>query len=116
MSRQLGQMVVAIQRSDEILGHAERSGMEVSEAKLEHAQARDALTKARVTIHSFDPKRVQADLAEGMKVTEKTYQAGVAALKERDYRRMGLGISLIAIVAVLIGLRLYIKKIEAPQA
>lgn len=116
MSRQLSQIVAAIQRSDEILGRAERSGMEVSEAKLEQAQARDALTKARVTIHSFDPKRVQADLAEGVKVTEKTYQAGVVALKERDYRRMGLGVSLIAIVAVLIGLRLYIKKIEAPQA
>jgi len=116
MARQLGQMTAVIQRSDEILGRAERSGMEISEAKLEQAQARDALTKARVTIHSFDAKRVQADLLEGIKVTEKTYQAGVVALKERDFRRLGLGISLIAIVAVLIGLRLYIRKIEAPQS
>ena len=115
IAHELSQMVAAIERSGEILGRAERSGMEVGEAKLEQAQARDALTKARVTIHSFDPKRVQADLQEGIKVTEKTYQAGVVALKERDFRRLGLGISLITIVAVLIGLRLYIRKIEAPQ-
>jgi predicted CXXCH cytochrome family protein len=112
MHRSLQSLVTAITRSDEILGRAERSGMEVSQAKLEQAQARDALTKARVTIHSFDPKRVETDVAEGLKVADKTYLAGVAALQERDFRRVGLGVSLIAIVIVLIGLRLYIRKIE----
>jgi predicted CXXCH cytochrome family protein len=114
MSRLLQQLQDAIARSDEVLGRAERSGMEVSQAKLEHAQARDALTKARVTIHTFDPARVETDIQSGMKVTEKTYRAGVAALEERDYRRLGLGVSLITIVIVLVGLRLYIRKIEAP--
>jgi predicted CXXCH cytochrome family protein len=113
MHQSLQTLVTAVARSDEVLGRAERSGMEISQAKLEQAQARDALTKARVTIHSFDPKRVEADILEGLKVTEKTRQAGVAALEERDYRRIGLGVSLLTIVAVLIGLRLYIRKIEA---
>ncbi|HEX9759484.1 MAG TPA: cytochrome c3 family protein, partial [Candidatus Acidoferrales bacterium] len=103
----------AIARSHEILSRAEQSGMEVSEPKLEQAQARDALTKARVTIHSFSVERVAADIAEGLKVAEATYQAGVAALEERDYRRIGLGISLITIVFVLIGLRLFIRRIES---
>jgi hypothetical protein len=31
---------------------------------------------------------------------------------ERNYRRIGLAISLIAIALVLVGLRLYIKQIE----
>jgi predicted CXXCH cytochrome family protein len=112
--KSLRNLAISIARSDEILGRAERSGMEVSQAKLEQAQARDALTKARVTIHSFDPQRVEADVGEGLKAADKTYAAGVAALQERDFRRLGLAISLIAIVIVLVGLRLYIRKIEAP--
>jgi len=116
MHAQLKALESAIARADNVLKRAEQSGMEVSEAKLEQSQARDALTKARVTIHGFATARVAADIQEGLKVTARTFDAGVAALKERDYRRMGLGISLLAIVVVLIGLRLYIRKIEAPDS
>lgn len=112
MHQQLRQLEGAIARSEEILGRAERSGMEVSQAKLDQAQARDALTKARVTIHSFALARLEADIREGVKVAEKTHQAGVAALEERDFRRKGLGVSLLTIVAVLVALRLYINKLE----
>lgn len=109
----LEKLDAAIGRSDAVLDEAERSGMEVSEAKLEQAQARDALTKARVTIHSFQPARVEQDLQAGAKVVDKTYAAGVGALKERNYRRAGLGVALITIFAVLIGLRLFIREVES---
>jgi Doubled CXXCH motif (Paired_CXXCH_1) len=39
--------------ADQVVGVAESSGMEVSDARLQQDQARDSLTKARVTIHSF---------------------------------------------------------------
>ena len=87
--------------------------MEVSEAKLELTQANDALTKARVTIHSFNEAKIEADIKPGMETAAKDYDAGKKALAERDYRRVGLGLSLIAIALVLIGLRLYIKRIES---
>ncbi len=115
MARQLSELDGAIARSDEILDLAERSGMEVSQAKLEQAQARDALTKARVTIHSLQTAKVQEDVRAGLAVATKTYGVGVKALKERDYRRIGLAVSLVAIAIVLLALQLYIREIEKPK-
>ena len=40
------------------------------------------------------------------------FAAGEKALQERNYRRVGLGFSLLAIVIALIGLRMYINQIE----
>jgi predicted CXXCH cytochrome family protein len=114
MREQLDGLVRSIHEAEAVLNRAEQSGMEVSEAKLNQAQARDALTKARVTIHSFQPGKVAEDIQAGLKVTAATHQAGLDALAERDYRRVGLAFSLLAIVVVLVGLRLYIRKIETP--
>jgi hypothetical protein len=47
-----------------------------------------------------------------MKITEKTYAAGVHALRERDYRRWGLAVSVVTILVVVIALGMYIKQIE----
>jgi cytochrome c3-like protein len=115
MHRQLTQLDRAIAKADEVLDRAERSGMEVSQAKLDQAQARDALTKARVTIHSLQEARVDEDVRTGLKVSEKDFQAGVSALAERDYRRKGLAISLGIIVAVLVGLRMLLRELESPD-
>ena len=38
--------------------------MEVSQARLDEDQARDALTKARVTIHSFSKELVNRDIQD----------------------------------------------------
>jgi len=108
----LRQLAEAIDSADQILGQAERSGMEVSQAKLDLVQARDTLTKARVTIHSVDLNRVQQDITPGLAAAARNYEAGKEALRERNYRRFGLGLSLIAIAIVLLGLRLYLKQIE----
>jgi len=102
----------AIKRADQSLGLAERSGMEVSEARLAQDQARDSLTKARVTIHSFRTDLVDQDIQAGLKIAAKNLQAGQDAMVERNRRRAGLGVSLVAIGMVLAGLRLYIKNIE----
>ena len=112
MHQQIGALEASITRSDRILGSAESSGMEVSQPRLELDQARDALTKARVSVHTFAATPVHADVDSGLKITAKTYGEGQAALRERDYRRTGLGMSLVAIVFVVVALRLYIKEIE----
>ncbi|HKT70893.1 MAG TPA: cytochrome c3 family protein [Terriglobales bacterium] len=112
MQQQIGGLETSIVRSDRILGAAESSGMEVSQARLELDQARDALTKARVSVHTFAATPVHADVDSGLKITAKTYGEGQAALRERDYRRTGLGMSLVAIVFVVVALRLYIREIE----
>lgn len=111
----LAQLAAAIDRSDQILSKAERSGMEVSQARLDLVQTRDTLTKARVTIHSVNVARVQQDVQPGLAAADKNYEAGKEALKERNYRRYGLGLSLIAIGMVLAGLKIYLKQIESGQ-
>jgi hypothetical protein len=102
----------AIQGADRVLAVAESSGMEVSEARLAQDQARDSLTKARVTIHSFRKELVDQDIQAGLKFAAMDLQAGKDALRERKYRRMGLGVSVFAILIVLLGLRAYIRLIE----
>jgi hypothetical protein len=83
--------------------------MEVSEARLGQDQARDSLTKARVTIHSFRTDLVDQDIQAGLKIAAKNLEAGKAAMVERNRRRAGLVVSLISIGMVLIGLWMYIK-------
>jgi predicted CXXCH cytochrome family protein len=112
MQQQVSGLEASIARSDHILGQAESSGMEVSQPRLELDQARDSLTKARVSVHTFAGTPVRSDVDSGLKTTAKTYSEGQAALRERDYRRTGLGMSLVAIVFVVVALRLYIKEIE----
>jgi hypothetical protein len=87
--------------------------MEVSEARLAQSQAHDSLTKARVTIHSFRKDLVDQDIQAGLDIAAKNLQAGQKAMAERNYRRIGLGMSLVAIGVMLVGLHLYIKKIES---
>jgi cytochrome c553 len=102
----------AIKNAHDVLGVAESSGMEVSQARLEEDQARDALTKARVTIHSFRKDLVNQDIQEGLKLAAKNLQAGKNALAERDYRRRGLGFALVFILMAVVGLFFYIRQIE----
>ena len=113
IQQQFAALQNAIVKSDEVLTRAEQSGMEVSQAQLDLTSARDQLTKARVTLHSFTLAKIDADVKVGQETAEKTRQAGEKALRERDYRRAGLGISLLTIVAMLIGLKLYISRIES---
>lgn len=101
-----------IDKTDETLLRASRLGMEVSEAQLQQRQARDSLTKARVTLHSFDVAQVKQDVDAARTVVNKNQQAGIDALHESNYRRIGLGISLIAILGVILGLKLYISELE----
>lgn len=103
----------SIKEADQALSVAEASGMDVSEARLAQDQAKDSLTKARVTIHSFQADLVNLDIQAGLKLAASNLQAGKDAMVERNRRRMGLGMCLIAIAIMLAGLWLYIRKIES---
>jgi hypothetical protein len=103
----------SIDSADQSLRLAESAGMEVSEARLSQDQARDALTKARVTIHSFQIALVDQDIQAGMKIAAANLKAGKNAMVERNHRRIGLGICLISIAIMLVGLWLYIRNLES---
>jgi Cytochrome c3 len=102
-------------RADQILGTAERSGMEVSAARVDLTSAHSDLLKARVEVHTFTPAKVKAVTDQGVETARKAYEAGVAALRERDVRRKGLGLSLTFIVLVILGLILKIRQMESKK-
>lgn len=113
MAGDLAKVKTFLGRAEEILGTAERSGMEVSSPKVDLANAHEALIKARVNVHSFDDAEVQKQTDQGVEISQKAYQAGVAALSERDVRRKGLGVSLIFIVLAISGLYWKIRQMES---
>jgi hypothetical protein len=63
-------------------------------------------------VHAFAVEAVREPATRGLEIADETYQAGLAALKERDRRRIGLGVSLVTILAVMLGLWLAIRSIE----
>jgi predicted CXXCH cytochrome family protein len=112
MSRHLTNLSSSITSADEILGRAEREGMDVSQQQQQEANARDALLKARVSVHAFREDEVKRDTDAGLVITKATYAGGQQAMQEWKYRRVGLGLSLSMIVLTLIGLGLYIRNLE----
>lgn len=112
MAGLLSKLEGSLRRSEEVLDRARQSGMEVSEAQLRQGEAREALIKARVAIHAFNPEAVRKPASEGMAIADETRRAGEGALKERDRRRIGLALSLLTILITMAGLRMAIRSIE----
>jgi len=104
-----------IQKSKEILEVAERAGMEVSRPKFELKGATDALTHARVLIHSSSTDEVEKVIGPGMQASAQGYQAGMRALAERRFRRQGLAVSLVFILFLAGLVYLKIRQIESGQ-
>ncbi len=111
MRKSIDELKTAITRSDAILTEAEHKGMEVSQPVYELIEARQDLTKARTQIHSFDAASVQEFVQAGLKISQKTETKGREALNEYQFRRKGLAVSLIIILAVIVALYFKIREI-----
>jgi predicted CXXCH cytochrome family protein len=94
------------------LRQAEHAGMEVSQAQFDLNGAKDALVKARASVHAFTVDAVKKDVEPGLAVSEKAQARGVRALKELGFRRAGLTISMAIIVALIAGLVLKIREVD----
>ncbi|HLY59571.1 MAG TPA: cytochrome c3 family protein [Terriglobia bacterium] len=113
ISEDLAKLNQSQQQAENILATAERTGMEVSSARLELSQSNEAIVKARVAVHTLDPAEVGKLTDPGLKSSAKAYEAGTAALHESNLRRKGLGLSLIFIVMAIAGLALKIREMES---
>jgi predicted CXXCH cytochrome family protein len=116
MRSRIDALIASIDKSSAILNLAERKGMEVSKPKFELKGATDALTHARVLIHSTSTVEVDKVIEPGMDVANKGYQAGVGALAELSFRRKGLAVSLLFILFLATLVYLKIRQIERRQA
>jgi len=103
----------AIGGAETILAEAGRKGMHVSEDLYALAGARDSLVEARVLLHSFDQAVVRERVDEGLAVAAEATEAGHSALKQIEYRRRGLAVALVFILAAIARLWLWIREIEA---
>jgi predicted CXXCH cytochrome family protein len=99
-------------RADEILARAERAGMEVSQARFDLNGARDALVKARAAVHAAREDAVKKETDAGLAIAAKAHARGVRALEELQFRRKGLGVSLVIVVALIAGLVLKIRELD----
>jgi hypothetical protein len=113
MARGLGGLQAALKRSDDLLGVAKRSGMEVSEAFLRLQEGREALIKARVAVHNFQVAFVNKPVSEGLTIASETHRAGEEAMRERRFRRVGLAFSLLTIAVTIAGLWMAVRSIES---
>jgi len=115
MRSRIDELIAGIDKSTAILNLAERKGMEVSKPKFELKGATDALTHARVLIHSSSTSEVDKVIEPGMVEANKGYQAGLGALAELSFRRKGLAVSLIFILFLAGLVYLKIRQIESRQ-
>jgi predicted CXXCH cytochrome family protein len=115
MRTRIDELLASIAKSTDILNSAERAGMEVSRPKFEMKEATDALTHARVLIHSSSIAEVEKVVAPGVAASSKGYQAGLGALAERTFRRKGLAVSLVFILFLATLVYLKVRQIESRQ-
>ena len=115
MRTRIDDLIASIDKSTSILNQAERKGMEVSKPKFDLKGATDALTHARVLIHSSSTAEVDKVVGPGLEVADKGYQAGIAALGEWKFRREGLAVSLVFILFLAFLVYLKIRQIESRQ-
>ncbi|HEY3304060.1 MAG TPA: hypothetical protein VGL70_11055 [Candidatus Binatia bacterium] len=97
------------------LADAEHAGMEVSQAQFELNGAKTALVKARAAIHAFNVDGVKKETAPGMEASKKAHERGIKALDELQFRRKGLAVSALIILALVVGLVLKIRQMEKPK-
>ena len=102
-------------RARDMLRRAEQAGMEVSQASFDLSAAGEALVKARAAVHAFSPETVTKEVQPGLTVAGKAYARGVRALDELAFRRRGLGVSVVVILAVIVGLILKIREVDRRQ-
>lgn len=95
-----------------LITRAETAGMEVSNAKFDLHEVDGTLTLARTKVHSFVLSQVEEVTAKGMTLAEKVKEAGEKALAEIQFRRKGLGVSLVIIIIVAIALGFKIREID----
>jgi len=95
-----------------ILIQAERAGMEVSQAQFDLNGAKDALVKARAAVHAFTVQAVKKEAEAGLTISAKAYARGVRALDELQFRRKGLAVSLVVILALIVGLVFKIRQLD----
>jgi hypothetical protein len=60
----------------------------------------------------MQPDQMRIPIDAGMAIARETRSAGESALRERDFRRYGLGVSVVLIGLAILAIRGLIRRIE----
>ena len=113
MRESLERIGVRLGEARDLLDRAERAGVEVGPDRFALQEGDDNLIEARVLVHGFDLGRFNETADKGLAAAEAGIAAGQRAFAELRFRRVGLGLSLVVIAAVIIALAITIRRIEA---
>jgi hypothetical protein len=100
-----------------LLERAGRAGVEVTPDRFALQAAQDQIVEAKVLVHSFDLERFLKVTDEGQKVADAGVEAGHRAFAELKYRRTGLALFLVVVVAVIAALGFKVRQVgrESPS-
>jgi hypothetical protein len=73
--------------------------------------AQDHIVEAKVLVHSFDQERFLKATEEGTRVAEAGVEAGHRAFAELRFRRKGLALFLVVVVAVIVALSFKVRAV-----
>jgi hypothetical protein len=104
------------QKAGAILAKADHAGMEVSQAQFDLNGAKDALVKARTSVHSYMVAPVKQEVQAGLAITSKVYARGVRAMEDLRFRRVWLVVFLVVILALIAGLVMKIRQTDRRMA
>lgn len=102
----------ALKHSEEVITRADKYGMEVSEAQVRLGDGRENLVKARLALHSFQPEEMRKPIDAGRAIANETLKAGESALREKDFRRYGLAVSVLLIGITILAIWALIRRLE----
>lgn len=117
VSRTMKEKLDAVEGSyrdaDQAIGQAAAKGMDTTEARDLLDEARTSLYQARTSVHTFRAETVAERAGQGVALAGKAKQSALAAIKEFNWRRLGLGVSSLLITLLLILVYLKIRDIES---
>ena len=115
MAAQIGKLDAAIQRAQQTLDAADQAGMDVSAARSDLTTAHSHLVMSRTAIHSLDSTEVDAEITQGIPITEKVLEEGRNKLAEVQSRRVGVGLFSLLVLAIVFSLYYYIRLEDKSQ-
>lgn len=101
--------------ADTSIEHAEQLGMDVSDAKYDLKDVRQALVQGRVAIHSFKVADLADAIHPGIALLGATEKAGAEAVHDYHFRRQGFLVSTLIVTLVAVLLWFKIREIEKDQ-
>jgi hypothetical protein len=102
----------SIAEAESLLALADQRGMETTAGRELLKQASDQVVTTRATLHSFDAAQITAVIAEGERFANGGRDHALSSLRDWRTRRVGMGLSLVVILALIGLLVLHIRRLE----